>query len=324
MNTAAISLKARLHGALIPAVPVPCFRDGAIDWAAQESYVKYMANQPVEGVAVWVHTGRGLHLSYEDRSRVMSSWREGLRDKLIIAGAGGAPDSLTDSDYVESASRMAEHAKELGADGLLCYAPVRFREFTPADRDDHIIAYHRRIADAGLPLILFYLYEAAGGISYSEEVLRALFALPSVCGIKMATLDSVTTFQNVASLLTRDFPEHLLITGEDRFLGYSIMCGAKAALIGMGAALPHFQKDLLSAYLRNDAGFFLKLSRLADLFAEFTFKTPMEGYISRMLYVLAEEGVIPYDSCFDPWGPILTEDDKQLITATLNTIHKSL
>ena len=64
----------------------------------------------------------------------------------------------------------------------------------------------------------------------------------------MATLDSVMTFQDVAGLLATEAPGKLVITGEDRFLGYSLMCGARAALIGMGAACTDLQADLLRAY----------------------------------------------------------------------------
>ena len=65
-------------------------------------------------------------------------------------------------------------------------------------------------------------------------------------GIKVATLDSVMTFQDVARLIRRQAPDKVLITGEDRFLGYSLMCGAEAALIGMGAACTTLQSRALA------------------------------------------------------------------------------
>ncbi len=36
-----------------------------------------------------------------------------------------------------------------------------------------------------------------------------------------------------------------MITGEDRFLGYSLMCGTRATLIGMGAACTALPAALL-------------------------------------------------------------------------------
>src|SRR5207249_417507 len=79
-----------------------------------------------------------------------------------------------------------------------------------------------------------------------NETLHGILSLPAVIGIKVATLDSVMTFQRVAAVM-REHPDKLLITGEDRFLGYSLMMGARAALIGMGAALTELQASLLRA-----------------------------------------------------------------------------
>ena len=108
-----------------------------------------------------------------------------------------------------------------------------------------IIKHHEQLSRLGLPLVLFYLYEAAGGVRYTNTVLDELLTLPNVIGIKMATLDSVMTYQDVASHIQSQHPDKLLITGEDRFLGYSLRRGAKAALIGMGAVCADLQAELL-------------------------------------------------------------------------------
>ena len=80
------------------------------------------------------------------------------------------------------------------------------------------------------------------------SVLVELLARSEVLGIKVATLDSVMTFQDIARLVKSHAPEKLLITGEDRFLGYSLMCGAQAALIGMAAACTELQAELLQTF----------------------------------------------------------------------------
>jgi 4-hydroxy-tetrahydrodipicolinate synthase len=291
-------IRERLRGGLVPAVPVPRRADGTLHEAAQHAYAAYMAERSVSGVAVWVHTGRGLRLGPEMRAQVMRSWRAAMGgDRCVIAGAGAPPDTR---EYDAAAVRMAEEAASLGADALLCFPPVPYR-----GDPDRIVRYHAALAGVGLPLILFFLYEAAGGVTYTPEVLRALFALPGVAGIKMATLDSVMTFQDVARLIGEEFPETLLITGEDRFLGYSLLCGAESALIGMGAAAPDNQAALLAAHQRGDAGTFLWLTRAVDRFAQTTFRAPMEGYIRRMLWALADTGVIPEAATYDPEGPAL-------------------
>src|SRR3954462_2086380 len=125
------ALTERLDGGLIPAVPVP-FRGSELDAAAQRSYAHWMAGQPVAGVAVWAHTGRGPHLSGEQRREVLDTWREALSDRVLIAGARDIG--------------MAIEARRGKADALLVF---------PQASDP--IGFHQRLSRE-LPVIAFYLY----------------------------------------------------------------------------------------------------------------------------------------------------------------------
>lgn len=310
----------RLSHGLIPAVPVPFRLDGQIDQRSQERYAGWMNGQAIAGVAVWAHTGRGLLLSHEQREYVLRTWRRVAPEKLIIAGAGGTAPSGSNEEYIGSARRMAEHAATLGADALLCYAPSMFRDRQPAERDELILRYHEQLATVDLPLILFYLYEAAGGIIYSPAVMTRLLQMKEVIGIKIATLDSVMTYQDVSQLCRSVAPDKLVITGEDRFLGYSLMCGANAALIGMGAAYTQLQSDLLTSYFAKDLSRFVRLSERADRLAQATFVRPMEGYIARMSYILSRHGIFDKDSWRDPWGPALSDDELSRIDLVMSEL----
>ena len=278
---------------MIPAVPVP-FRGSAIDVAAQRAYATWMARQPIAGVAVWAHTGRGPHLSAKQRGVVLEDWRAALPGKIIVAGANGAA--------------MARDAQQGGADVLLAFP-----------RRENPVAYHEELSRE-LPVIAFYLYEAAGGVDYDDATLHAILSLPRVMGIKAATLDSVMTFQRIATVM-REHPDKLLITGEDRFLGYSLMMGAHAALIGMGAALTDVQARLLHTFAHGDTDAFLGLSVQVDAFSQATFTAPMEGYIRRMLWALAADGVIDAEACDDPWGPALSSEDRQAVMRAVREVR---
>ena len=275
----------RLEGGLIPAVPVP-FRGSEMDSSAQRAYAAWLARQPVAGVAVWAHTGRGPHLSADLRREVLETWREAMPDKIVVAGAR----DIT----------MAIEARRGKADALLAF---------PQGND--AVGYHQRLSRE-LPVIAFYLYAAAGGVAYDDRTLHGILELPNVIGIKVATLDSVITFQRIAAVL-RQHPSKILITGEDRFLGYSLMLGARSALIGMGGALTELQADLLRAHAQGDWSRFVSLSDLCDRFAQTTFIEPMEGYIRRMLWAAAAEGAIPAEACDDPWGPPLPEAERDAV-----------
>ncbi len=318
-----LDLYRRMEHGLIPAVPVPFTQTGTIDTRAQTAYVEWMAKQPVAGVAVWAHTGRGLRLSREQRIEVLRSWKNGLNaEQFVVAGVGGGTEHQEDfSAYLESALRMAQDALDHGARALLVYPPRLFHH--AGEADDLIVDYHGRLAALGAPLILFYLYEAAGGFPYTPKILRQLLALPEVVGIKLATLDSVMTFQNVANLIAAEFPQKLLITGEDRFLPYSLMCGARAALIGMGAACCGLQHALLEAWFDGRAAEFVQLSRKVDRLGQAVFVPPMEGYIRRMLWTLVHLGVIGRESACDPWGPDLPESEFVALGKTLFALGES-
>ena len=295
-------LRARLAGGLVAAVPVPFGEGGRLHAGAQEAYLRYMAGQPVAGVAVWAHTGRGLLLDEPTAGRVLRDWRGALPRRVLIAGAGcreaAGPDEATARTVV-----MAERAARLGADAVLVYAPTWLRG--QRRREDLIVEHHRRVAAAGLPLVVFYLYEEAGGISYPPAVLDELLSMPEVVGIKMATLDSVMTYQDVSRQVSARHPDKLLITGEDRFLGYSLRRGAGAALVGMGAVCCELQAALLRAHSGGEAERFLRLSDDVDMLAESLFVRPVEGYIRRVLWALVHLGVIPPEAAHDPWGPEL-------------------
>ena len=275
----------RLAWSLIPAVPVP-FRGHELADDALRGYARWMAGQPIAGVAVWAHTGRGPHLSAAQRRRVLQVWRDALPGKIVVAGVNSVD--------------LAREARSHGADAVLAFP-----------RADEPVGYHAALARE-LPVIAFYLYEAAGGIAYDNRTLHALLQLPGLLGIKVATLDSVMTFQRIADL-ARPYREKLLITGEDRFLGYSFTMGARAALIGMGAALTDLQAELVRAFREDNFGLFVRLSGILDRFAQATFTAPMEGYVRRMLWAAAAQGVIPDDACDDPWGPALDPAERDVV-----------
>ncbi len=313
-----------LRGGLIPAVPVPFDSHGAIHREAMDRYVDYMAGRRVRGVAVWAHTGRGLLLSDQQRRDVLNCWRRGFPGP-IIAGIGAraeGEDETAFARFTDETARMAEQALRGGADALLVHAPTIFRHLPSGERDRRVVEHHRALDRLGAPLVLFFLYEAAGGVTYSPAVLEELFSLPNVVGIKMATLDSVMTFQDVARLIRERFPATLLITGEDRFLGYSLLCGAEAALVGMAAACPEPQIALLDAYAGGAYARFVDLARRLDAFAQATFVEPMEGYVRRMLWAAAVDGVIPRDAAHDPFGPDLDASDLERVERAVVALRR--
>ncbi|HJU68033.1 MAG TPA: hypothetical protein VJ650_07255, partial [Gemmatimonadaceae bacterium] len=242
---------------------------------------------------------------------------------LVVAGCGvpfdgsslpSDPRRRTD-EVIRRTMIMADAARDGGADALLVHPPGSLASLP--DASGRVLALHDALAGAALPLIAFLLYRRASELEYDDPLLDDLLSLPHVAGVKLATLDSVMRFQTVARRVAADHPDRALITGEDRFLGYSLMIGARCALIGMGAARTGMQHALVRAAVTNDSSTLVRLTRTCDVFAEATFTEPMEGYIRRMLWALAEDGIIPEDACHDPVGPQLDRADRTRVVSAM-------
>jgi len=319
------SLVERLRHQVVPAVPVPYDSRGKIDAAATRQYARWMAHQPLGAVAVWAHTGRGLLMSDAERAHTLELWREALDETPIICGVGAPAAARLPDDpaarterVIELSVSLAAAAKQGGASGLLVYPPTALRELP--DRDRRAVAVHAAVAEVGLPIIAFYLYEAAGGISYSLDAIGELSGLTGVIGIKVATLDSVMMYQDVAARVM-EHENVLLITGEDRFLGYSLMLGAEAALIGMAAACTDVSSALLDAWYARDLTRFADLSRALDAFARVTFTQPMDCYVQRMLWALEADGVIP-DGATDRFGPAAADFERAAVRQAVRALRQ--
>ena len=318
------SIADRLRGRVVPAVPVPFGDDGNIDVELQGAYITWMARQEIGGVAVWAHTGRGPKLSDEQREQVARAWRVGLDGQALVCGVGvsdsvvlpSGPASLTET-ALRAVTNAAESARGHGADAVLVHPPKMLSGLP--DAEERILDYHCAAAAAGTPLIVFFLYEAAGGVSYSAALIKRLLELDAVIGIKVATLDSVMTYQDILEVV-KQVPEALAITGEDRFLGYSLAAGARSALIGMAAAVTDRSAALLDAQAGERWDDFYALSSAIDGFSQATFVAPMEGYVQRMLWALEADGVFARPA-FDPWCPTLHSAERDRVFAAVRALR---
>lgn len=326
----AASVSDLISDRVVPAVPVPFGGDGEIDTQLQDSYVAWMAEQPIGGVAIWAHTGRGMKLTDDQRESVMRAWRSGLAGKPLVCGVGvpesialpSAASSLTDV-VLRAVADVAEGAVRNGADAALAHPPKALAALP--DAEERMLDYHRAICASGVPVIAFFLYEAAGGVSYSPRLIERIVELDGVIGIKVATLDSVMTYQDIIAVV-EGIPGALPITGEDRFLGYSLTVGsgvgtgARSALIGLGAALTDCPAALLEARACAAWDRFQELTSVVDEFARATFRAPMEGYVQRMLWALEADGVFPREA-FDPWCPGLASDERDRVFAAVRVLR---
>lgn len=288
LDPLAARLGERLRGALIPAAATPMTGAGEVDLDIAGTYFRELVDSGAGALAVLAHTGRGPFLTAEVRAGLIA--RAVALGVPVLVGVGG-PD---DADPVA----QARVAAELGAAGVLIFP-------APGDR----VAAHDAVwRAAGLPMIAFDLYTRP----CPEQMLRDLLAHPGVAGLKTALLSDAMGCQR-AIALTRA-AGRLAITGEDRMFGPSLLWGAEAALVGIAAAQVGTTAAVLAAYRGADLREFEEASRRLDALATATFTAPMEGYVQRMLWLAAGEGLIPETHAFDPYGPALPPGERERVT----------
>lgn len=280
---------------LISATVLPMDDNARPDLAAFEPYLEWVISQGPVGIAINVDTGEGPHLSREERREALEVAVKVARGRVaVVAGIGGP--------YTDAAISAAKDAKEAGADAIMVFPIPAFlgRPLYP----DIPYEYHKAIAQAvDLPMILFQLQPALGGVDYSAEVMDQLLTIDNVVAIKEASFDAMK-FVQMRSILDRA-PRHItLLTGNDNFICHSFVLGAEGALIGFGTLAIKEQVAMIKAARQHDWDEAFRLSNIVQPLADLIFSQPVPNYRARTKEALRMLGVIDNVTMRRPLLPI--------------------
>ena len=295
LHARAATLRDRLRWRLVPAAATPMDRAGRVDPAVLDHYLRSLVADGAQALAVLAHTGRGPYLDPPVRDEVIRrAVRTGV--PVLVGTSGDGP----------ATERQAERAADLGADGLLVFAP---------DGTDPLAHHDALWRAAGLPLLAFDLYTRP----YPTAVRAELLDHPGVAGLKVALLSDAIACQE--AIAATNAAGRLAVTGEDRMFGSSLMWGAEAALVGLAAAAVPVTAEVLDAYARGDHARFVPASVRLDRLGAVTFTEPMEGYVQRMLWIAAAEGRIPDGFAHDRHGPPLPDGDRETVLRVVTDLR---
>jgi len=265
---------------LIPATVLPMHADGSIDEPALRSYIGWVVEQGPVALAVNVDTGEGPHLTHDEKIRVLKIVCD-VTELPIVAGLAGPS--------TDAAVRQAKDFREAGTDALLVF-PIPAYLSEPLDVRVPV-AYHEAIAAVGLPLILFQLQPALGGVNLEPDTLRAMAAVDGVVAIKEASFDARRFIDTVNVLADLDRPITML-TGNDNFILESFILGATGALIGFGAVMTREQVAMIAAWNEGRIDDARALGKRVQRLADVVFARPVGDYRVRLKECLRILGVI--------------------------------
>lgn len=294
---------------LIPATVLPMTPEAEIDEDGLRRYIRWIARQGVVGVAINVDTGETAHLTHAEKLRVLGIVKEELPPRVcMVAGVAGP--------FTAAAIKQAQDYRGAGADALLVF-PIPAYLSSPLDPEIPV-RYHRAIADVGVPLILFQLQPALGGVNYDLDVLRRLLAIDGVVALKEASFDARRYIETVA-LVRETGGRVAMLSGNDNFIYESFLLGADGALIGFGAIMTGEQVELirLARGHRYDeaARLAMRVQRLADV----VFAPPVANYRARLKEGLVMLGVLDRPTVREPLLPI-PDADRRLLAETLSEV----
>ena len=219
-----------VRGALAAALTPLADGGEALDEAAFEPYVDFLAAGGLDGLLAVGTTGEGFLLPLRLRMRAAELFLEAAKPRLAVAVHCGAQST---ADTV----RLAAHAAEAGADGVAVIAPPYYR------LDDEALAAHLEAAAQACAPTSFYLYEFERVSGYAvplEVVARLRDRVPNLVGMKV----SDRPFERVRPYLLDGLD---VFIGAESLLDEGIEAGAAGAVSGLAAAFPELVTEVVRA-----------------------------------------------------------------------------
>jgi len=284
---------------IIPAIVTPMTRDAELDLPALRRYVNWLADQGPVALAVNVDTGEGPHLTPDEKRQTLETVAEVVAGRCKVVGGVAGPSTAL-------GMANARAARDAGADALLIF-PIPAYLGQPLNPEVPY-RYHAAIAEAvDLPLILFQLQPALGGVLYTTEILHRLIAIPSVLAIKEASFDAMRYLQVKAALESAS-RKITFLTGNDNFICESFILGAEGALLGFSTLGTREQVNMLDAVRRSDFDTARELGARLQPLADVIFAPPVTDYRARTKEALKMLGILENTTVRPPLLPVTDAD----------------
>lgn len=219
----------------IVAIATP-FKNGKVDEPTLKKLVEFQIKSGTNGIVPCGTTGESPTLNNEEHEHVIDVCIQTAKGRVpIIAGTG--------SNSTAEAVALTEHAKKMGADGVLQVSPYYNRP-----TQEGLYRHFKAVSEcADIPIIL---YNIAGRTAVNIEpstVARLARDCKNIVGVKEAS-GSIDQMQMTKLLCPKDF---ILLSGDDALL-LPIMAIGGTGVISVAANI--VPKDILKIISSFNAG----------------------------------------------------------------------
>ena len=222
----------RFEGSMV-ALVTP-FRNGKVDEAALRRLLEIHLKARTDVVVPVGTTGESATLSHEEHRRIMSIVVEFLKGKIpVICGAG--------SNNTEEALGLIQHAKKIGADGVLVVTPYYNRP-----TQEGLYRHYAHLASkVDIP---FVLYNVPGrtGVSLAPQTVARLAKIPNIVALKEASgnLDQADQILELCDIT--------LLSGEDSLTMPMMAIGGQGVISVTANVVPDLVRQMVHAMLNGD------------------------------------------------------------------------
>ncbi len=279
---------------VLPAMITPLTKEGKVNEKALRKLVDFLIDGGVHGIFAIGTTGEFYCLSNDEYRMILEVTKDQVAGRVpVYAGA----NHITTRGSIE----LAQIAQEVGVDALSVLTPL----FISPSQDQLIKHFTDIAASTDLPILL-YDNRPKTHVALNPASVEKLADVKNIIGIKDSSGDMTNTAECIRRTLDKDFD---VMIGRDTLIHANLCYGGAGAVAACANVAPRICADIYDKYMAGDIKGSLKsqfkLAPLRIAFALGTFPT----VIKEALELLGIEA----GPCFDPVGPMSSEEKEQLI-----------
>jgi 4-hydroxy-tetrahydrodipicolinate synthase len=219
------------NGSMV-AIITPFDAEGRFDEERYRELIEFQIENGTDAIVPCGTTGESATLDYEEHDQVIKTCIEQVSKRVpVLAGTG--------SNATQEAIEISDHAKQMGADGVLLVAP-----YYNKPTQEGLYQHFRKIAEnVALPQVL-YNVPGRTVINMSAETTVRLAELSNVVAIKEAS----GNLAQISQIINQAGDKIDVISGDD-FLTFPIMaCGGKGVISVTANIMPGEVKNMVTAF----------------------------------------------------------------------------
>nr|WP_296456265.1 dihydrodipicolinate synthase family protein [uncultured Acetatifactor sp.] len=227
----------RLYG-VITAMVTPFDENGQVMLEQIRNMVEFLVKRGVNCLYPCGTTGEMFLMHEEDRKKVAQTVVEQNRGRLTTYIHVGAMDP-------DETIRLAQHACDIGADGVGIVTPAFF-----GTNPDAMVEYYVKVLHAipqDFPAYLYNIPQLAANDLTSDTIGRILELCPNVAGIKYSYADMARTYEYLG--IARDFE---VVQGADSLFLPTLAMGCAGTVSGCSSVYPEPFVKVYEAFRAGD------------------------------------------------------------------------